>query len=121
MNNKPIRILHDLVLVLPDRERDTKRGSIYIPEVYQPIHSNDERSLVRKSDMYAIGEVLQVGPGERKRTNGGTLKQGRVPVGVEVGDRVLYRRAEASPVPFEGDDRVIVREVSIAGRVEEQA
>lgn len=106
---------HDLVVVKPDTARDEKRGGLWVPEAYQSKHANDERTLFKKSDQYALGEVLAVGPGRRRLSNGeGEPLQGRVPVGVEVGQTIVYRRAEASPSGM-GDGNVLVREASIVG------
>jgi len=106
---------HDLVVVKPDTTRDEKRGGLWVPEAYRSKHANDERTLFKKSDQYALGEVLAVGPGRRRLSNGeGEPLQGRVPVGVEVGQTIVYRRAEASPSGM-GDGNVLVREASIVG------
>lgn len=110
-----IRPAHDLLLVRPDRARDEKKGSIIVPEAYRSKAANDERTFFKISDQYTIGEVLAVGPGRRRSTNAeGAPLQGRVPIGVDVGERIVYRRAEGSPTGL-GDGLVLVREPSIVG------
>ncbi len=112
-------ILGPHVLLRPDRERDKQHGSIIIPEAHRAIVATDERSLVRKSDMWTRGTVVMLGTGARRQTPGGQPLQGRIPVDLEVEQVVVYRRADASPMP-ETDGLVLVHVDSIMGAIEEE-
>lgn len=114
--HRKIRPLHNLVLVDPDAQRDEKMGSFWIPETYRTKTANDSKTLFRKSNQYTTGTVEAVGPGARRRNDDGELEPSRDPVDVKVGDRIVYRRSEASPIGLEGDTRVLVYDVSIVGR-----
>ena len=109
----------DLIIVTPITEHEAMHGSIHIPDAARPISANDQRTIVKTSDQWGRGRVDAIGPGARRKDNEGRPLQGRDPVDVAVGEVVVYKRAEASPMPEEYEGRVWVREVSIAGVVEE--
>ena len=90
-----IRPLHDRV-VLKAIEQETKTaGGIIIPDTAK------EKPME--------GKVVAVGPGTRDAN--GKL----VPLGVKVGDRVLFGKWTGSEVKIGGEDLLIVREVRSHG------
>jgi chaperonin GroES len=93
-----IRPLHDRVIVKRlEEERKTASG-IVIPD-----------TAAEKPDQ---GEVLAVGPGK-------TGDDGKVrPLGVKVGDRVLFGKYSGTTVKIEGDEVLVMREEDIMGVVE---
>ena len=99
-----LRPLHDRVIV-KRLENETKTASgIVIPD-----------NAAEKPDQ---GEVLAVGPG--KRNDKGELS----PVGVAVGDRVLFSPEDRYEVEVGGSDYIMLRERDIhavaASRIEAQ-
>lgn len=95
-----LRPLHDRVIIKRlDNERKTSSG-IVIPE-----------SAAEKPDQ---GEVLAVG-------NGKILEDGNVrPIGVKVGDKVLFGKYSGQTVKVEGDELLVMREEDIMAVVEQQ-
>ena len=93
-----LRPLHDRVIIKRlDNERKTSSG-IVIPD-----------SAAEKPDQ---GEVLAVG-------NGKILEDGNVrPIGVKVGDRVLFGKYSGQTVKVEGDELLVMREEDIMAVVE---
>ncbi|MBM3644975.1 MAG: co-chaperone GroES [Alphaproteobacteria bacterium] len=89
--------LHDRILVKPvDAETKTK-GGIIIPDTAQ------------EKPMQA--DVVAVGKGRR-------LEDGRlVPIGVKVGDRILYGKWSGTEVKLAGVDHVILKEEDLFGVV----
>jgi len=93
-----IRPLHDRVIVKRlEEERKTASG-IVIPD-----------TAAEKPDQ---GEVLAVGPG--KRDDAGKL----IPMGVKVGDRVLFGKYAGQTVKMDGQELLVMREEDIMGVVE---
>lgn len=93
-----IRPLHDRVIVkrLED-ERKTASG-IVIPD-----------AAAEKPDQ---GEILAVGTGK-------ILEDGKVrPIGVKVGDRVLFGKYAGQTVKVEGEELLVLREEDIVGVIE---
>ena len=92
------RPLQDRVLIKPlDTEEKTK-GGIIIPDT------------AKEKPMQ--GKVLAVGPGARDEN--GKLQ----PVGVKVGDRILYGKWTGSEVKIDGEDLLIMKESDIMGILE---
>ena len=90
-----LRPLHDRVIV-KRVENETKTASgIVIPD-----------SAAEKPDQ---GEVLAVGPG--KKNDKGDIS----PVGVKVGDRVLFGKYSSSEIKIDGEELLIMREDEILG------
>lgn len=96
-----IRPLHDRVVIKRlEQERKTAAG-IVIPD-----------TAGEKPDQ---GEVIAVGPGKR-------LEDGRLsPLGVKVGDRVLFAKYAGTTVKIEGEERLVMREDDILCVVEDEA
>ena len=93
-----LRPLHDRVIV-KRVENETKTASgIVIPD-----------SAAEKPDQ---GEVLAVGPG--KKNDKGELS----PVGVKVGDRVLFGKYSGTEVKVDGEEYLVMREEDIFAVVE---
>lgn len=90
---KEVKPLEDRVLIKTiDAETKTKSG-IVLPETAQ--------------DKPQIGIVKGVGPG--RMTDEGI----RVPIGVEVGDRVLYAKYGGTDVKVDGESVLVVRNSDI--------
>ena len=93
-----LRPLHDRVIIKRlDNERKTASG-IVIPE-----------SAAEKPDQ---GEILAVG-------NGKVGDDGKVrPLGVKVGDKVLFGKYSGQTVKVDGDELLVMREEDIMAVVE---
>jgi chaperonin GroES len=61
------------------------------------------------------GRVLAVGPGARND------KGDLIPLGVQVGDRVLFGKWSGTEVKLDGDDLLIMKESDLMGVLEEGA
>lgn len=90
-----IRPLHDRVIVKRLAAERTTSSGIVIPE-----------SAGEKPDQ---GEVIAVGPG--RRDDQGKL----IPMGVKVGDKVLFGKYSGQAVKIEGDEFLVMREDDIMG------
>jgi chaperonin GroES len=95
MNLKP---LHDRLIVRPAAPEEVTKGGIILPDTAK--------------EKPQQGEVLAVGPG--KYDEAGKLQ----PVGVKVGDTVLYGKYSGTEVSLEGDDVLIMRESDVFAIVE---
>ncbi len=84
--------LADRVVIKPLEEAETMRGGLYIPDTAK--------------EKPQQGEIVAVGPG---RFEDGK----RVPLDVEVGNRVLYGKYSGTEVTVEGDSMLILRESDI--------
>ena len=90
------RPLHDRVVVKRIEEEQKTKGGIIIPDT------------AKEKPMQ--GEVLAVGPGARNED--GDL----IPMGVKVGDRVLFGKWSGTEVKLDGDELLIMKEVGHHGR-----
>jgi len=90
--------LHDRVVVKALESEERTRGGIIIPDT------------AKEKPMQ--GKVVAVGPGARGED--GKLQ----PIGVKVGDKVLYGKWSGTEVKIDGDDLLIVKESDILGVVE---
>ncbi len=93
-----IRPLHDRVIVKRMEEERKTASGIVIPD-----------TAAEKPDQ---GEVIAVGPG--KRNDRGEL----IPMGVKVGDRVLFGKYSGQTVKVEGEELLVMREEDILGVIE---
>ncbi|MBS0541001.1 MAG: co-chaperone GroES [Proteobacteria bacterium] len=94
MNFKP---LHDRLLLKPLAAETKTKSGIIIPDTAQ------EKPME--------GEVVAVGKGKR-------LDDGRLePLGVKVGDRVIYGKWSGTEVKLGGVDHVILKEEDLFGVV----
>jgi len=95
------RPLHDRVVVKRIEEETKTKGGLIIPDT------------AKEKPMQ--GEILAVGPGARN-------EQGElIPLGVEVGDRVLFGKWSGTEVKLDGDELLIMKESDIMGVLEESA
>ena len=92
------RPLQDRVLIKPLDTEEKTTGGIIIPDT------------AKEKPMQ--GKVLAVGPGARDEN--GKLQ----PVGVKVGDRILYGKWTGSEVKIDGEDLLIMKESDIMGILE---
>jgi chaperonin GroES len=84
--------LADRVVVKPLEEAETMRGGLYIPDTAK--------------EKPQQGEIVAVGPG---RFEDGK----RVPLDVQVGNKVLYGKYSGTEVTVDGDQLLILRETDI--------
>lgn len=90
-----IRPLHDRVIVKRFEEERTTASGIVLPG-----------AAAEKPDQ---GEVVAVGPG--RRDEAGKL----IPMGVKVGDRVLFGKYSGQSVKVDGEELMVMREEDIMG------
>jgi len=93
------RPLHDRVLVRRVEEEQKTSGGIIIPDT------------AKEKPMQ--GEVLAVGPGGRDE------KGHLTPMGVKVGDRILFGKWSGTEVKMDGEELVIMKESDIMGVIED--
>jgi len=93
------RPLHDRVVVKRLDAEDKSAGGIIIPDTAKEKPSQ--------------GEITAVGPGGRDEN--GKL----IPIGLEVGERVLFGKWSGSEVVLDGKDLLIMKESDIMGVLEE--
>src|SRR6202166_3461065 len=91
--------LHDRVIVKRIEEKETVKGGIIIPD-----------SAKEKPQE---GEVIAVGAGKREKGERGE----RVPLDVNVGDRVLFGKYSGSEIKIEGEELLILREEEILAKL----
>ncbi len=89
-----IRPLEDRVVVQPFEAEEKTAGGIVLPDTAR------EKPL--------RGKVIAVGPGRLLEKTGE-----RVPVGVKVGDRVVYGKYSGTEIEIDGEEFVILRESDI--------
>ena len=87
--------LHDRVVVKRSEEEQKTKGGIIIPDTAQ------EKPMQ--------GEVLAVGPGARNE------KGELTPMGVAVGDRVLFGKWSGTEVKIDGEELLIMKESDLMG------
>jgi chaperonin GroES len=92
-----IRPLHDRVIVKRIEEEKKSAGGIVIPDT--------------AAEKPSQGEVVHAGPG--KTDDSGKL----VPMGVKVGDRVLFGKYSGQEFKLDGQDLLHMREDDIIGVV----
>ena len=103
------RPLNDRIIVRLDEQKTKSDSGILLPET------------ARSSEPPSQGTVIRVGPGRLFQGGQGDPlmmpKDGRVPMQIKEGDRVLFSRYSASTV---GDDEthVIIREDDVMGVLE---
>ena len=92
------RPLHDRVVVRRIEADEKTKGGIIIPDT------------AKEKPMQ--GKVIAAGPGARDEN--GKL----VPMGVKVGDKILYGKWSGTEVKVDGEDLLIVKESDILGIVQ---
>jgi chaperonin GroES len=89
--------LHDRLLLKPTAAETKTKSGIIIPDTVQ--------------EKPQQGEVIAVGKGKR-------LEDGRLqPLGVKVGDKVIYGKWSGTEVKLGGEDLVILKEEDLFGVV----
>jgi chaperonin GroES len=84
--------LADRVVIKAIEEAETMRGGLYIPDTAK--------------EKPQQGEIIAVGPG---RYEDGKL----IPMGVKVGDKVLYGKYSGTEVTVDGENYLILRESDV--------
>ena len=84
--------LADRVVIKASEEAETMRGGLYIPDTAK--------------EKPQQGEIIAVGPG---RYEDGKL----IPMGVKVGDKVLFGKYSGTEVTIEGENYLILRESDV--------
>jgi chaperonin GroES len=92
------RPLHDRVAVKRIEEEPKTKGGIIIPDT------------AKEKPMQ--GEILAVGPGARDD------KGDLIPMGVQVGDRVLFGKWSGTEVKLDDQELLIMKEADIMGVLE---
>jgi chaperonin GroES len=92
------RPLHDNVLVKRLEPTEERQGGIIIPDTAK--------------EKPQEGEVLAVGPG--KMQDDGS----RRPVGVAVGNKVLFGKYAGTEITLDGDEVLVLREADLLGVLE---
>ena len=95
------RPLHDRVAVKRIEEEQKTKGGIIIPDT------------AKEKPMQ--GEIVAVGPGARN--DKGEL----VPMGVKVGDRVLFGKWSGTEVKIDDQELLIMKEADLMGVLEESS
>tara|TARA_Y100000768_G_scaffold319255_1_gene254872 strand:+ start:262 stop:558 length:297 start_codon:yes stop_codon:yes gene_type:complete len=90
-----------IVVQKPQREEQTASG-IILPDG------------VEEQGQTAVGEVVAVGPGSRNMNTGE-----RMPIGVEVGDKLIYMKMGAYEVKHNEQDYFVITEREIVAVVED--
>lgn len=88
--------LEDRLVIAPDDELETMRGSLYIPDTAK--------------EKPTQGRVVAVGPGRFERG-------ARVPMDIGVGDRVLYGKYSGTNITLEGEEVVIVKASDVLAKL----
>ncbi|MBD3184792.1 co-chaperone GroES [Candidatus Poribacteria bacterium] len=93
-----IKPLGDRILVKPSEQEEEKIGGIIIPDTAK--------------EKPQEGTIIAVGPGK-------VLESGETkPVGVKVGDKVLYGKYSSTEVKYDGEEYLIMREDDILAVIE---
>ena len=90
-----------VVVKKPKREEKTESG-IFLPD------------NVNEQGQTAIGEVVAVGPGSRNMMSGEVM-----PLGIEVGDKLIYMKMGAYEVKYNHTDYFVITEREIVAVVED--
>jgi chaperonin GroES len=92
--------LHDRILVKCIEEKETVKGGIIVPDTAK--------------EKPQEGEVIAVGAGK--------LHEGkRIPLDVEVGDRVLFGKYSGTEIKIEDEEYLILREDDVLGKMAKAA
>jgi chaperonin GroES len=91
--------LDDRIVVKPGESEETTASGLVIPDTAK--------------EKPQQGEVLAVGPGKRSEQTGEII-----PVGVSVGDTVLYSKYGGTEVTVEGDDVLVLSARDVLAIVE---
>ncbi|KRB23742.1 MULTISPECIES: co-chaperone GroES [Mesorhizobium] len=95
------RPLHDRILVRRIEADEKTAGGIIIPDTAK--------------EKPQEGEVIAVGPGARD--DSGKL----TPLGVAIGDRILFGKWSGTEIKLNGEDLLIMKESDVMGVIEQSA
>ena len=90
--------LDDRIVVKPGESEETTASGLVIPDTAK--------------EKPQQGEVIAVGPGKRSEQTGEVI-----PVGVSVGDTVLYSKYGGTEVKVDGEDLLVLRESDVLAKV----
>jgi chaperonin GroES len=90
-----LKPLHDRVVVKPLEQETKTKGGIIIPDTAK--------------EKPQEGKVIACGPGARDESGK------RQPMGVKVGDKVLYGKWSGTEVKVDGQDVVVMKESDLFG------
>lgn len=93
-----LKPLHDRLIVRPAKADEVTKGGIILPDTAK--------------EKPVQGEVIAAGPG--KYDESGKL----TPIGVKVGDNVLYGKYSGTEITVDGEDVLIMRETDVFAIVE---
>jgi chaperonin GroES len=93
-----LKPLHDRLIVRPAKADEVTKGGIILPDTAK--------------EKPVQGEVLAAGPG--RLDDSGKL----APIGVKVGDTVLYGKYSGTEISLDGEDVLIMRESDVFAIVE---
>jgi len=88
--------LADRVAIRPMEETEEMRGGLYIPDTAK------EKPIQ--------GDILAVGPGRME-------KGVRVPMELQVGDRVVYGKYTGTQVELEGEEIILIKESDVIAKL----
>ena len=88
--------LHDRVIIKRIEERESVKGGIIIPDTAK--------------EKPQEGEVIAVGAGKLEKGQ-------RIPLDVEVGDRILFCKYSGTDIKIEGEEYLILREEEILAKI----
>lgn len=88
--------LADRVAIRPMEETQEMKGGLYIPDTAK------EKPIQ--------GDVLAVGPGRME-------KGARVPMELQVGDRVVYGKYTGTQVELEGEEIILIKESDVIAKL----
>jgi len=88
--------LHDRVIIKRIEEKESVKGGIIIPDTAK--------------EKPQEGEVIAVGAGKLEKGQ-------RVPLDVEVGDRILFGKYSGTEIKIEGEEYLILREEEILAKI----
>jgi len=88
--------LHDRVIIKRIEEKESVKGGIIIPDTAK--------------EKPQEGEVIAVGAGKLEKGQ-------RIPLDVEVGDRILFGKYSGTDIKIEGEEYLILREEEILAKI----
>jgi len=88
--------LHDRVIIKRIEEKESVKGGIIIPDTAK--------------EKPQEGEVIAVGAGKLEKGQ-------RIPLDVQVGDRILFGKYSGTDIKIEGEEYLILREEEILAKI----
>ncbi len=89
--------LNDRVVVTPVQQEQVLDSGLVIPDTAK--------------EKPQQGEVIAVGPGKRDDSGG------RVPIEIQIGDRILYKKYTGQDIKIDRQDLVVLQESEILAKV----